>query len=292
MLRHDRLGVLLLASSTLLACGGGGAPGSGSGGGGDGGGGARVEFAIAAQTEVENDIILQVLVTMTATESHDVLVDFTTTGDAQAITDFDVLDGSPITIPELQTQAVIDVRIYDDQKGEKDEQVKLTITSVTGAQLGTLLTHTITIQDNDAGSTQESEPNDDIPNANFLGTLSKAQSLEVTGAVDLAGSSDPADVLIVQAGADQTFDLILDPAASTALIKLVLTDASGTVLETFVSGGPGQPVGGSYDAANGENVFLWVTTETSPTAWFLDIVGLEFAPDGGGGGDQGPGPQR
>jgi len=291
MSRIDRLGALLLACPVLFACGGGGSSSGGNGGGGGGGGTALVQFAIGAQTEVESDIIVQAIVTMSAPEPHDVFVHFTTTGDAQNITDFEVLDNSPILIPETHTQVPIRVRIYSDGKGEKDERVELTITAVSGAQLGTLLSHTLTIQDDDATDFQETEPNDDIPNANLIGTMSKKVAVHATGDVDLAGTSDPADVLSLIAGEDVTLDLLLDPAASTALIKLVLTDDSGNVLKTFVAvNGPGEPVGGTYDVLAGQTIYLWVTTETSPTAWFLDIVGLEFAPIGDGGGDQVPDP--
>lgn len=277
MSRKQLLPALALAS-TFLACGGGSSSSDDGGGGGNSGGGTAQVYFNTISTDVDEDgnpaVVL--LLTMSATEAHDVFVNFTTTGDAQANGDYVLLTQTPVKIPELATSAVISLQLIDDAKGETDETIRFEIVSVQGALIGPQPVHTVTIRDDDGSTMQESEPNDTPAEADLVGTILKTQAYEVTGNVEPPGGTDIADVFLVEPGEDQTIDFEVDPAASTALIRLERLDQAGTVLATYQSTVPGAPVGGQISVLDGDLVFFRVSTEISQTAYFLRLVGLEF----------------
>lgn len=279
-------GLLIALGLLLVGCGGGSSSSDSDSDSGGGGSSGEVRFASAGQTLNEQDTILDVLVIMTSTVAQDVTVDITTKGNAQNNGDFVVLTPLPIIIPNQKTEAVIKVQIVDDGKGETDEYFILEIVGVSGAKFGSILEHRVDILDDDGSDYAESEPNDDLPGANtFDVDFGKTESYQITGTVDLAGSGDAQDYFRLVTAEALTIDFNLDPTAAFALGKLTLIDAIGNTIATFVSPGPGLPLGGIYAAAAGEIVYMLVETEASITPYFLDVVGLEFPAPGGGGDD-------
>lgn len=292
LLGKTLLGGLFLGL-VVAGCGGGSSSSdSDSDSDGGGGGSGEVRFASGGQTLNEQDTLLDILVLLTTTVPQDVSVDFTTTGNAQNNGDFVVLTNSPLIIPNQQTQGVIKVQIVDDMKGEIDEYFILEIVGVSGAKFGSILEHRVDILDDDGSDYAEAEPNDDLVTANtFDVDFGKTESYQITGTVDLAGTGDPQDYFNLVTAEAVSIDFNLDPTAAFALGKLTLLDGIGNVLATFVSPGPGLPLGGVYVASAGEVIYALVETEASITPYFLDVVGLEFpGPNGGEDGPAGEGP--
>ena len=283
----------VLAGVALVSCGGSSSGGSDSdSGSGGGGSSATVNFFSSNTILEEQDDIIVLILTLSSTVAQDVAVNFTFTGNAQNNGDFNVLTTSPVIFPNQQTTASILIQVREDTKGEIDEYVNFELVNVSGAKLGPNTTHRLDILDNDGSPYDESEPNDMQSEADLVDVdFSRTESYQITGNVNVAGTDDPADYFNLVATAEEgfTIDFNLDPAASLALGQLTLLDAAEQVLETFVSQGPGAPLGGTYAVEAGQAIYMKVETFDSSTNYFLDVVGLEFGLlDEGDDGDRLP----
>ncbi|MBC8043993.1 MAG: T9SS type A sorting domain-containing protein [Rhizobacter sp.] len=115
-------------------------------------GAPTVQFATANSSFSETVGTVNVGVTLSAAAGVDVTVDFSVAGGTPPATgggvDYTAFTVSPVTIPAGSTSASVQIGLINDVDEEPDEQVLLTITG-TSAALGTPLTHTLTILDND-----------------------------------------------------------------------------------------------------------------------------------------------
>lgn len=111
----------------------------------------NVNFALSSSTVSEGGGTAGIVVSLTAASSSDVTVSFSASGTAQSSSDYTIASTS-LLIPAGQTQGTITVNIVDDTlyEGSTNETVILHIDSATNANLGTTLTHTLGIIENDA----------------------------------------------------------------------------------------------------------------------------------------------
>lgn len=86
-------------------------------------------------------------VTLSTISNTNTVIPFTIGGSATSISDYSLLQTSPITIPSGSTSATITIQTLTDSIYEGNETVVLTLGTPTGATLGAPATHTLTIQD-------------------------------------------------------------------------------------------------------------------------------------------------
>ncbi|MBN2262867.1 MAG: HYR domain-containing protein [Prolixibacteraceae bacterium] len=141
-------------------------PGGGGGGGGknaSGGAGANglvivswsdlpfIYFTSASTSIIESNTTLNIEVEISSTSTSTVSANFSvTTNIATAGTDFSILTSSPISISPGSTTTTISVQIIDDGILDQfGESVTLTLNNPTNASLGTPVSHTINIIENE-----------------------------------------------------------------------------------------------------------------------------------------------
>lgn len=110
--------------------------------------GPSVYFALESQSVVETAGLLQVFVQLSAASGLDITVPFIHTGTAEEGVDYSVA-GSPVLIPAGSFGAEITLTVIDDNLIEPDEQVTITLENPTNAALGSPVSHTIRIKDDD-----------------------------------------------------------------------------------------------------------------------------------------------
>ncbi|MES2709405.1 MAG: Calx-beta domain-containing protein [Verrucomicrobiota bacterium] len=105
-------------------------------------------FAAAASSAAENAGTVSVAVTLSGPSSSDITVPFTVSGTASA-SDATV-SASPLVIPAGASGGVITVAVTNDSLHENAETVILTLGTPSGAGLGSVVRHTLTVTDDDA----------------------------------------------------------------------------------------------------------------------------------------------
>jgi WD40 repeat protein len=114
--------------------------------------GSAVGFAASSSSVSENAGTAQLLLQLTQTTTWPVTVNYAVGGTATPSVDFAALSGHA-TIDAGHTTASIPVAIINDLMDEPDETVQVTLTNATGAVLGAMTIHTLTILDNDGSPT-------------------------------------------------------------------------------------------------------------------------------------------
>lgn len=107
-----------------------------------------VAFSTAAQSVDEDAGTISITAVLSEVTTSNVLVPFTVSGTATDGSDY-TITGSTLLIVAGQTTADLPVTIIDDSTDEPDETIVVTIGTPTGATVGAIGTHTITIADND-----------------------------------------------------------------------------------------------------------------------------------------------
>ena len=92
--------------------------------------------------------------TRTGSTTTALTVDFALGGTATSGSDYSAAPASPLTIPAGATSATITVTPIDDSVVESAETVVATLIAGTGYEIGTPSTATVTIADDDAGSSR------------------------------------------------------------------------------------------------------------------------------------------
>ncbi|MCF8223015.1 MAG: hypothetical protein K9J25_07685 [Bacteroidales bacterium] len=114
--------------------------------------GVTLEFSLASSSFSEGSGVVQVEVQMTAILGTDVDFNFTVSGGTATggATDYTIA-ASPGTVLSGNTTAFIDITLTDDTDIETDETIILEISGIASgdASPGTVLTHTVTVNDND-----------------------------------------------------------------------------------------------------------------------------------------------
>jgi len=188
----------------------------------DFGGGGPAEPVVALDSLMasvgESSGSIDVTVVLSATSASDVTVDYATAdGAATAGADYTTTTGT-LTILAGQAGGTVTVPISGDVAVEGDEDFSVTISSPTGATLGTPDTTTVTIVDDDA-------PPPTV-------ALSSSAIVVAEG----AGSVDLTVVLSDTAGADVTVDYASADGTATAGSDYTLTSGPLTILAGQLTG--------------------------------------------------------
>lgn len=158
----------------------------------------QASFALAGPTDVNEpaataDVALKLQLSA-AVASGSVSLPFSLGGTATAGADFTLVTPSPLTVAQGQSEADIVVRVSGDALDEiSPETVVVTLGTPTGATLGAITSHTITIADDDA-----------MPTVAFA----QAASSQAEG----AGAASIAVALSEPSGRDVTVEYRLDAA--------------------------------------------------------------------------------
>ena len=140
----------------------------------------------------------QFTVTISNPSDTDTVISYVVSGDATPGTDYTTLTGS-VTILAHATTAVIDVLVIDDNLLEDNETVTVTLTGVTSGDtnisLGTTVSDTVTIADNDvavvtiaANDDSAAEPGN---NGQFTVTLSIPSDTDTVISYNISGDATP-----------------------------------------------------------------------------------------------------
>lgn len=108
----------------------------------------RVQFSAAASSGSEGAGTINLQLALAQVLTAETRISYTIGGTALPGVDFGVPAG-PALIPAGQSVTNIPVTLIDDQTFEGDETIVITLSSATGASLGTTTVHTYTITDND-----------------------------------------------------------------------------------------------------------------------------------------------
>ena len=212
-----------------------------------------VEFASASSSAAENAGTRNVTVNLSpAAPSGGLTLAYSVSGTATAGSgnDFTIQNSGTVTVTAGAASATIPVAINDDSSTESAETVILTLTGGTGYTLGGTTIHTLTITDNDGGTTPTT------PVASFASASSSAA--ENAGTRNVTVSLSPAapsggltlgynvsGTATAGSGNDFTIQnsgtLSVAPGATTASIPVAIRDDSiaesaETVILTLTSG--------------------------------------------------------
>jgi len=258
----------LLGLALLAACGGSSSSDSSSDGGG--GSGPTVRWTSGASWLTEDTVSWQVLLELNESHDEDIDVNFYWSGTASEFVDYFVPGGTPITIPAGQLSQAITVQVFEDDKGELDEEIKLTMVPPVNASLGSPSVHLITIADEDQVVVPEVEPNNDHLTANDVGVASSEVAYEVTG----QALTTDFDVFKFTAQGNTTVFVSLAPQSAVAEAVLNVLDETGGVVEVVDDDLPGTTVSTSFTVLDGQVFFLAVTMTGAGSDWVLDVVGV------------------
>lgn len=201
---------------------------------------ASAGFAAAAGSVVETAGTARVAVSLSAAPAAAVTVGYAlTAGTAEAGSDFTTETGT-VSFAAGQTVAWIDVNLLDDAVVEGNETLSVTLNGPSGLQLGSLVSHTLTITDNDSAvvSMTSADPaaaeGGDAATVTFARTGSAVDALTVSysragtaaATTDYSGLTGTA---VIPAG-QSSVTLTLTPVQDSAL------EGSETVLLTVTSG--------------------------------------------------------
>ncbi len=113
-----------------------------------------VQFSTTTSGGIESITAAYIIVELSAASGQDIDLDYSLDGTGTTATnggiDFD-LQAFSITIPAGQTTDTIQFSIYNDAIIEGEEYIEIDLDGATNASLGTNLTHTYTISDDDSG---------------------------------------------------------------------------------------------------------------------------------------------
>ncbi|MCP3918581.1 MAG: hypothetical protein GY711_23790 [bacterium] len=231
--------------------------------------GPVIEFDQTAQAIDEVTAQFEVPILVSDPSAFDIVIPWSLGGTATDQIDWRVEETNPFIISPGAETASMTVTIFGDGVCELDETAIITLGAPTGATLGADSEHTITIR----GAHLETEPNDTVGQANFVGNVEPGSMCDIFGNVNLQGSIDEIDVFRVDGNSPATLDYTLTPSAATADVVLSLTDEFGVALQGHNSGGAGQPESGSYAIGAGEIVLFHVFTSGTSTDYELVING-------------------
>ena len=108
-----------------------------------------VSFASASQSVGEESGTHNVEVRLSPAPATDTTFTYTVDGTATAGSDFTIANSGTLSVPRGATTATIPVTIIDDSVEDGGETVVLTLTAGNGYAVGTIATHTLTIQNHE-----------------------------------------------------------------------------------------------------------------------------------------------
>ena len=110
---------------------------------------ASVSFASASQSVGEESGTHNVEVRLSPAPATDITFTYTVDGTATAGSDFTIANSGTLSVPKGTTTATIPVTIIDDSVEDGGETVVLKLTAGNGYAVGTIGTHTLTIQNHE-----------------------------------------------------------------------------------------------------------------------------------------------
>ena len=155
----------------------------------------KLAFTNPSSSIAESASSTTIPLTLTTASATDITVQYMVTGTASGGgTDHNLGDGT-LTIPALSTSASITIPgIIDDSIFESDETILITLSSPSGATLGTQTTHTATISDNEptpkiAFTTASTSISESTPNTTIPLTLTGASATDITVQYMVSGTA-------------------------------------------------------------------------------------------------------
>jgi len=196
-----------------------------------------VAFVSADSSGSETVVAVNLTVSLSVTSSETVMVNYSTGGTATSGVDYTLVSG-PLTFSPGETEKHIPLTVVDDVLDEPDETVVVTLSSPTNAVLGSPVSHTYTIIDNDPEPTVEfaakgssGEEGAEGTSSQVLVTVSLSAASGKTVTVDYATNG-------TATGEDYTIEagpLTFSPSETTMNIPMtILGDSSGEADETIV----------------------------------------------------------
>ncbi|MES2708249.1 MAG: Calx-beta domain-containing protein [Verrucomicrobiota bacterium] len=229
-------------------------------------------FTAAASSAAEGAGMAQVAVALSTAPVQATAMNYTVAaGTAVAGTDFTPSTGQ-IIFSAGQTVGFVPVALLDDAGIESSKTVLLTLTGGTGAVLGTLVSHTLTITDDDSASvtvastdTSAAESGDTATAAfTRTGSLTNPLTVNYSRTGTAAGGADYSGLtgsVIIPAGAASA-DAVLTPVQDT------LSEGSETVILTVTTGAgytPGKTASATLTIADDDRNVVSIAA-TTPTA--------------------------
>ena len=151
-----------------------------------------VAFAQATSSAQENGSVVNVQLTVSPAPTSVVRVPYSISGSASSGTDYSITNSGTVNIARGATSANISVRITDDDAGERDETIRLTLDPPRPDAPYVLgrTSHTLTIQDGDGGLPPP-------PDGNTLPVLSFGRTPVIASGLSGGQYQDFADVEIL-----------------------------------------------------------------------------------------------
>jgi len=231
-----------------------------------------IQFTSASSSGTEAISPAQLELTLSATSSTDVSVDYAVSGGTATGggVDYTLATGT-VTIIAGNTTTTIDISIVDDSIDESDETIEVTISNPVNAKLGTNATHTYTIQDNDtAGVTiTESVGSTDVTEGGATDTYDVVLTSQPTA--DVTITINP-DAQVTTTPSSLTFTSLNWNSAQTVTVSAVDDDVvegnhTGTITHSVSS------TDSNYDGISISNVVANITDN--------DAAGITVSPTSG-----------
>lgn len=217
----------------------------------------RVEFAVAASQVSEGAGTVSVTVQLNYPVNSIVTIPFSLGGSALTPDDYSIVSANPLVLAPGATTGTIQISLVDDASTEPDETIELTLQLPTGVTLGTTLTHTVTVNDNDETRKVEFDVAavdvaEAVGNSSFRVRLSNTAATNVTVgyavvggtatlATDFVLANGTATILAGQLFVDVPFSIVQDAIFEnneTILVRLnnpSLNAALGTVTDLTIT---------------------------------------------------------
>jgi len=109
----------------------------------------EISFTLSSSSIVESNGPASIEVSTNIASANDITVDYNITGGTAQAADFSVDSMATLTITAGNLSTNISVGLINDSEGESTEAIEFTLSNPSGAQLGSALVHTLSIDDDD-----------------------------------------------------------------------------------------------------------------------------------------------
>jgi hypothetical protein len=212
-----------------------------------------IAFTSMTDSGLENVNTALAEVSLSASSTQTITVDYSVIGTATDGTDFSVANRTLTLLPGSASENIT-ISIFDDSLDELNETVIITLSNPTNASLGTNTSFTYTITDNDATpvvtSGQSFMVNDNDPNTTAVGTVA---------ATDTDAGTTFQNWMIASGNTNSAFSI-----SSSGV--LAINDATAIDFGATPSFTLGVTVSDGSNTSNVENVTITVNDRTVPTA--------------------------
>ncbi len=228
---------------------------------------STVQWSMAALSVTEETAAPAVEVSLNPPSATAVTVQFTVTGTGILTRDY-TLGANQITIPAGQTTVRAPITLVGDAIDEDDKTLTLTLTSATGATLGSQVALNLTVTDNDASPSARftlasQSVNENIATATIAVTLSQASERTVTVPLTLSGTA----LLDVDYRQPASLSLVFAPGSTATNLVVNLVDDTIYDLSKLLTVTMGNPINATQGAQITHQLTL-PDNETQPTIDF------------------------